>query len=928
MTNRSIVVALEARITDFKTKMNDAARVAEDFGRRTNKSLVDNRQRLNDLGSAGQKMGVGLLLGVGLVMRSFSQFDSAMSKVAATGTDARQNLDDLRKTALEVGPALGRGATESAEGIEALLKAGVSARDVIGGGLSGALTLASAGVMDVGDAAEIAATAMVQFKKSGEDVPHIADLLAAGAGKAQGEVSDLAFALKQSGLVASQFGISLEETVGTLSAFASAGLLGSDSGTSFRTMLLRLANPSGKAAETMKQLGIAAYDANGQFVGIANLAEQLKTKMGALSSEQRQAAMATIFGTDAIRAANVLYEQGADGIANWTKQVDQQGYAADVARTKLDNLQGDLKRLASVAEAAFISMGEGGNGPLRGLVQNITGAVEWFGRLPAPIQQGTLAVAGIGGAALLAGGTLIKLATGAAETWKSFRELAPAGSRLSGTLGRVGKFAGIAAVGLAAVAAVGSQSQAAIDSRQASLEDMAQSLADLAKSGGDLDQLDGSLQKVQGRFFFWETGASQVRGVGDAIKQVRDNTNGFLGGLSAFGGALAGLAGQKTALGELQEQFAKIDQSLTSMDATDAQAAFGKIAAAAKDQGVAIEDVVSLFPQYRASLVNTATQLKVTNLSAEDYARWMGGEIPPAVQAAATAQGKLDGSLKGIEGSADDATESMQAMVEQLRNTEDAIIGTSNAQIDFEAAIDDSASAVKRNGKGLDENTKKGRANRQALNQLASAANGYIAKLIETGASSKTVTAAQERARTKFIQTAVAAGMGAKKAKELADKLFGIPKKTTADVNVHLKQPDVSGFLNSIQRRVFANPLYIPFKAQNRIARAYGGPLPGHAPHDRADNVQYWGTPGEWVIQRPTVRKYGDEIMAKFNSGYYSRDVLQRLATGGKVGSSTATSSAPVGVPQSLNGASLRITGIDKVTGYAIAQIDAQMSRR
>jgi TP901 family phage tail tape measure protein len=133
-------------------------------------------------------------------------------------------------------------------GIEALAKAGVSTTDILGGGLTGALSLAAAGNQSVGDAAETAASAMTQFKLSGKDIPHIADLLAAGAGKAQGEVSDLAMALNQTGLVASQTGLSINETTAGLAAFASAGLIGSDAGTSFKTMLLRLTPTSGQGA--------------------------------------------------------------------------------------------------------------------------------------------------------------------------------------------------------------------------------------------------------------------------------------------------------------------------------------------------------------------------------------------------------------------------------------------------------------------------------------------------------------------------------------------------------------------------------------------------------------------------------------------------------------------------------------------------------
>lgn len=55
-----------------------------------------------------------------------------------------------------------------------------------------------------------------------------------------------------------------------------------------------------------------------------------------------------------------------------------------------------------------------------------------------------------------------------------------------------------------------------------------------------------------------------------------------------------------------------------------------------------------------------------------------------------------------------------------------------------------------------------------------------------------------------------------------------------------------------------ANPAAgLPMLEPYLPTRAYGGPLPGSAPHDRADNVIYRGTPGEFLIQRPTVKQAG-----------------------------------------------------------------------
>lgn len=73
---------------------------------------------------------------------------------------------------------------------------------------------------------------------------------------------------------------------------------------------------------------------------------------------------------------------------------------------------------------------------------------------------------------------------------------------------------------------------------------------------------------------------------------------------------------------------------------------------------------------------------------------------------------------------------------------------------------------------------------------------------------------------------------------------------------------------------------------------AFGGPLPGRAPHDRADNMMYWGTPGEWVIQRPAVRHYGAAFIAAVNAMK-----LPKFALGGQLGGSAVSRLAIPSLP-------------------------------
>jgi TP901 family phage tail tape measure protein len=80
-------------------------------------------------------------------------------------------MGELRAAAIKAGADTQYSATEAAHGITEMAKAGVSAKDIMGGGLTGALSLAAAGQLDVADAAGIASTAMTQFSLSGSQTP-------------------------------------------------------------------------------------------------------------------------------------------------------------------------------------------------------------------------------------------------------------------------------------------------------------------------------------------------------------------------------------------------------------------------------------------------------------------------------------------------------------------------------------------------------------------------------------------------------------------------------------------------------------------------------------------------------------------------------------------------------------------------------------
>lgn len=779
MADKTVRVLLQASASGFLAEMRKASAATSDLSK--GMAQASQTQGWKDVSNVIGGIGLALTgIAIGAIKMA-SDFDSSMSAVAATGSEARAAMDDLRAAALKAGADTKYSATEAAGGIEALLKAGVSVKDVMGGGLTGALNLAASGNLGVAESAEVAATAMTQFGLSGRDVGHIADLLAAGAGKAQGEVSDLAMALKQGGLLAASAGLSIEETTGTLSAFASAGLLGSDAGTSLKTMLQRLQNPSKEAADTMSALGIRTYDASGKFVSMSELAGQLKERLGGLSEEQRNAAMATIFGSDAVRAANILYSQGSVGIDEWTKAVNEQGYAAMVAATRMDNLKGDLEELGGSFETLAIQAGSGSQGALRSIVQSLTDLTNWAGQNQGAAQA-IVAIAGGLGAVMLTTAGVMKAVTAVSEFKAALTALAPAGSTANATLKGLAINAAKAAVAFAALKAAQASWQERADQQQTTTNDI---LASSAKTQVNLDQMLARTSTVYGSI------GTGVTGLADGFKQLDYAQSSFVGGFVS--GAADMVYGAGSNYNMIRQQLAELDKAMTTLAqnnrSADAVELFNRVV---KESGRTAEEVAPRFRQYQAVLEEQARALGVTTLSNADYAAWMGGKVPDAINKAAQAQGKLIPATDRQAEAAQRAAKANADMAKEILDAADAAIAASGSQIALEAAIDDAAASVKENGKNLDINTEKGRANQAALDAIASSALRVVDAQKANNASASEVAATTQRARDAFIASAVAMGMGADKAAALADRYGLIPKVVETDVRAKLDAGSVS----------------------------------------------------------------------------------------------------------------------------------------
>jgi TP901 family phage tail tape measure protein len=706
-------------------------------------------------------------------------------------------MDTLTQAALTAGSKIGFSAVEVADAEIELVKAGASVKDMMGGALVGALTLAAAGQIEVGKATEIATIAMTQFKLSGSDIPHVSDLLAAGADKALGGVQELGDGLKQGGLVASQFGLTIDDTVGTLSAFANAGLLGSDAGTSMKTMFLALASPSKQAQAALDQYNITAYDSEGKFKGVTELAGQLHDKLGGLSDAQRNAALSTIFGTDAMRSAAVLMTEGRDGIAKWISDVNDQGFAAQQAAGKMDNMNGDLKKLGAAFQTGLIEMGQSADGFLRPMIQGTTDAIHAFSGLPEPVKAfGISAATAVGGVALLAGG-LVTMIPKALETARAFKTLITDAPRLAASLGTIGKVAGVAAAALLAFEVFNA---VAYQKRVQSTEEITQSLLDLAKAsdGAGIAALDRQLSDFG--TFAGRKIAPDINSAADAITRITHPQDSD--GINRWADQAFGWTGfAKSETTQVDESLSKVgDQlgTLVSSGSADAAAkAFGKLSDEFIKNGSSAQDALNHMPGYRDALLETANAAKVT-LTPQELLDYALGKIPASMQAAAGATSSYTDAagesipvskdqqkaLDDVGLSADGVVGRLDKLVQSLESAGLLQLSDNDAARNYEASLDALTASIAKNGRTLDITTAKGRDNSAAFDGIAKAGLASAEAMAKNGSSQKEVQGNLTQTYNGLIKAANQFGITGDEADTMARKALGVPKGI--DINAWL----------------------------------------------------------------------------------------------------------------------------------------------
>lgn len=339
--------------------------------------------------SAGSKLGSALLGGAKMGVAAFGaaatgmvafgasavdagkSFDASMSQVAATMGVTVDQIGELRDFAQEMGSTTAFSATQAADALNYMALAGYDAETSMAM-LPNVLNLAAAGGIDLAYASDMVTDASSALGLSIEETSIMVDQMAMASSKSNTSVQQLGEAILTIGATARDVSGGTQELATMLGVLADNGIKGSEGGTHLRNILMAMIPKSEAAAAAWEELGVQAYDANGNLRALPDVMQDLNAAMEGMTDQERQMKLANMFNKTDLAAVNALMNTSAERYDELAAAIDSAWYTSEGLDDSLgefgmslSSMQSNLKGLGIDTQTFNEILGQsGGNADL------------------------------------------------------------------------------------------------------------------------------------------------------------------------------------------------------------------------------------------------------------------------------------------------------------------------------------------------------------------------------------------------------------------------------------------------------------------------------------------------------------------------------------------------------------------------------------
>ncbi len=379
--------ALQREIIETENNLRDLERQAGQSAVALQK-IAATGEKLKTVGSAIEGVGQKLMpvtaavggLGAAAV-KVASDFDSAMSQVAAVSGATGKDLEALRDKTREMGSKTKFSASEAAEAMNYMAMAGWKTGDMLSG-IEGIMNLAAASGEDLATTSDIVTDALTALGLSAEDSGHFADILAAASSNANTNVSMMGETFKYCAPVAGALGFTAEDTAEAIGLMANAGIKSSQAGTAMRSMMTNLTGEVKFVGDAFGELTIQTTNTDGSMRSLGDILADCRAAFAQMSESEKAANAEALVGKNAMSGFLAVMNAAPGDIEKLNSAINNcDGTAEKMAATMQDNLAGQLTILKSQLEELAISIGEILMPYIRQIVGWIQGLVDWLNGL-------------------------------------------------------------------------------------------------------------------------------------------------------------------------------------------------------------------------------------------------------------------------------------------------------------------------------------------------------------------------------------------------------------------------------------------------------------------------------------------------------------------------------------------------------------------
>ena len=373
-------------------------------------------------------MGAAAAVGLGVVIKRGAQFYQQMSVVRSVTKMTGEEFGKVRQMALQLGATTAFTSTQAAEGMENLARAGFTTNEMLGA-ITPTLKMASADSMDLATASDIVASSIRSFGLEADKATYVTDVLAYASKNSNTNIVALGESLKYAGAISKMAGQSFHTTVGILGLLANIGIKGSLAGTALKNAIMKLSKGSEAAVKLFggkKGFKQALTDTTGKFRPMNEVIGKVIQRLKLVKNDADRAAIAFgIFGVRGMGAMSALRAAKPEHIAKLIGDIGtaSKGTAAEMAKTRLDNVAGQWILFKSAVDNAAVSIFEVFRPAMMNAMPQAVSWMQQMGNAVRSVNEGMseVTVAERYGKAI--SDVIFGIKEGATEAWMAFKEV-------------------------------------------------------------------------------------------------------------------------------------------------------------------------------------------------------------------------------------------------------------------------------------------------------------------------------------------------------------------------------------------------------------------------------------------------------------------------------------------------------------------------